>query len=174
MGEFKVTTNSDIQHKFCWCDNCFHEKPSFTDFIKDYPSIIINHLVDKINQLEKENFKIKLIEKENEIQKLKNENNYLNQIKKYENQIQTLKYNNNDLMNKIKLLENNSNKSAYYNNINDKKAISSMKEIKIEINKNNELKEINLRYEFDLKKGEYLLPIIFKSVDSKIHYAIIC
>ena len=165
-GEFKIITNSDIQDYFCWCDNCFDEKPSFTDFIRDYPSIIINHLVDKIYQLEKENLKIKLNEKENEIQKLKNENNYMNQIKKYENEIQVLKNNNNDLINKIKLLENNSNNSANNNNVpnNDKKTISSMGEIKIELNK----------YSFDLKKGEYLLPIIFQSVDSKIHYAIIC
>ena len=164
-GEFKVITNSDIQDYFCWCDNCFDEKPSFTDFIRDYPSIIINHLVDKINQLEIENLKIKLNEKENEIQILKIENNYLNQIKKYENEIQTLKNDNNDLINKIKLLENNSN-----NNTN----VLNNEEIKIEVNKNNDLKEINLRYAFDLKKGEYLLPIIFQSVDSKIHYAIIC
>ena len=34
-----------------WCDQCFDEKSSFTDFINGYPSIIINHLVDKINQL---------------------------------------------------------------------------------------------------------------------------
>ena len=165
-GEFKIITNSDIQDYFCWCDNCFDEKPSFTDFIRDYPSIIINHPVDRINHLEKENLKIKLNEKENEIQKLKNENNYMNQIKKYENEIQTLKNNNNDLINKIKLLENNSNNSANNNNVpnNDKKTISSMGEIKIELNK----------YSFDLKKGEYLLPIIFQSVDSKIHYAIIC
>ena len=90
----------------------------------------------------------------------------MNQIKKYENEIQTLKNNNNDLINKIKLLENNSNNSANNNNVpnNDKKTISSMGEIKIELNK----------YSFDLKKGEYLLPIIFQSVDSKIHYAIIC
>jgi len=165
-GEFKIITNSDIQDYFCWCDNCFDEKPSFTNFIRDYPSIIINHLVDRINQLDKENLKIKLSEKENEIQKLKNENNYINQIKKYENEIQTLKNNNNDLINKIKLLENNSNYSTNNNNAtnNDKKTISSMDQIKIELNK----------YAFDLKKGEYLLPIIFQSVDSKIHYAIIC
>ena len=165
-GEFKIITNSDIQDYFCWCDNCFDEKPSFTNFIRDYPSIIINHLVDRINQLDKENLKIKLSEKENEIQKLKNENNYINQIKKYENEIQTLKNNNNDLINKIKLLENNSNYSTNNNNAtnNDKKTISSMDQIKIELNK----------YAFDLKKGEYLLPIIFQSDDSKIHYAIIC
>ena len=89
----------------------------------------------------------------------------MNQIKKYENEIQTLKNDNNDLINKIKLLENNSN-----NNTN----VLNNEEIKIEVNKNNDLKEINLRYAFDLKKGEYLLPIIFQSVDSKIHYAIIC
>ena len=170
-GEFRVITNSDIQNNFCWCDNCFDEKPSFTDFIQDYPSIIINHLVDKINQLEMENLKIKLIEKENEIQKLKNENNYMNQIKKYENEIQALKMENNDLVNKIKLLENNSN-----NNIpnNDKRTISSKEEVKIKDNKNNDNKEINSSNAFDLKKGEFLLPIIFQSVDSKIHYAIIC
>ena len=170
-GDFRVITNSDIQNYFCWCDNCFDEKPSFTDFIKDYPSIIINHLIDKINQLEKENLRMKSIEKENEIQKLKNENNYINQIKKYENEIQTLKNDNNDLINKIKLLENNSN-----NNIpsKDKKAILSMGQRKIEDNENIDLKEINSRYAFVLKKGEFLLPIIFQSVDSKIHYAIIC
>ena len=98
-SEFKIITNSESKHHFWWCDNCFDEKPSFTDFIRDYPSIIINHLVDKINQLEKENLKIKLSEKENEIQKLKIENNYMNQIKKYENEIQALKNNNNDLIN---------------------------------------------------------------------------
>ena len=165
-SEFKIITNSESKSRFCWCDNCFDEKPSFTDFIRDYPSIIINHLVDRINHLEKENLKIKLNEKENEIQKLKNENNYMNQIKKYENEIQTLKNNNNDLINKIKLLKNNSDNSTNNNNApnNGIKTISSNEEIKIELNK----------YEFDLKKGEYLLPIIFQSVDSKIHYAIIC
>ena len=53
-------------------------------------------------------------EKENEIQKLKIENNYMNQIKKYENEIQALKMENNDLVNKIKLLENNSNNNEQY------------------------------------------------------------
>ena len=48
-SEFKIITNFESKHHFYWCDNCFDEKPSFTDFIRDYPSIIINHLVDKIN-----------------------------------------------------------------------------------------------------------------------------
>jgi len=170
-GDFRAITYSDIQNFFCWCDNCFDEKPSFTDFIKDYPSLIINHLVDKIKQLEIENLKIKLIEKENEIQKLENEKNYMNQIKNYENEIQTLKNDNKDLINKLKLLENNSNINFP---INDNKIILSICERKIEDNKKNDWKEINSISVFDLKKGEFLLPIIFQSVDSKIHYAIIC
>ena len=170
-GDFRAITYSDIQNFFCWCDNCFDEKPSFTDFIKDYPSLIINHLVDKIKQLEIENLKIKLIEKENEIQKLENEKNYMNQIKKYENEIQTLKNDNKELINNLKLLENNSN---IIFPINDNKIILSIGERKIEDNKNNDWKEINSKCVFDLKKGEFLLPIIFQSVDSKIHYAIIC
>ena len=151
--QFKIITNSESKSHFCWCDNCFDEKPSFTDFIRDYPSIIINHLVDKINQLEKENLKIKLREKENEIQKLKIENNYMNQIKKYENEIQALKNNNNDLINKIKLLKNNSDNSTNNNNAlnNGIKTISSNEEIKIELNK----------YEFDLKKGNIYFLLFF-------------
>ena len=38
----------------------------------------------------------------------------------------------------------------------------------------NELKKINGKNKFDLKEGEYLMPIIFQSIDSKIHYAFIC
>ena len=170
----------NIQDNIFWCDNCFDEKSSFTDFIKNYPSIIHNHLLDKINQLEKENLKIKLDEKENEIKILKiNENNYINKIKKYENEIQTLKNDNNDLINKIKLLENNINNNI--NNINnnnypnnDKKIILLMEELKIKENTINDLKDIILKYAFDLKKGESLMPVIFQSIDSKIHYAIIC
>ena len=141
---FYAFTNFNIQNNIYWCDNCFDEKSSFTDYIKDYPSIIINHLLDKINQLEIENLKLKLVEKENEIKALKYENNYIIQIKKYENEIQTLKNDNNDLINKIKLLEDNSNNRINCNNVpnNDKKIISSM-ELKIEDNKSKDLKEIN-------------------------------
>ena len=135
-SDFHVVNIHD-KTKIVWCDQCFDEKSSFTDFIDGYPSIIIDHLVDKINQLEKENLKLKLVEKENEIQKLKNENNYINQIKKYENEIQTLKNDNSNLISTIKLFEKN---------------------LKIEDNKIN----------------EFLMPVIFQSVDSKIHYAIIC
>ena len=113
--------------RMIWCDKCF-EKSSFTDFINGYPSIIIDHLVDKINQLEKENLKLKLLEKENEIQTLKNDNN--------------------NLISTIKLFENI---------------------LKIEGNKINDFKAISIANIFDLKKGEFLMPVIFQSVDSKIH-----
>ena len=131
--------------------------------------------MDKINQLEKENLKLKLVEKEKEIQKLKDENNYINQIKKYENEIKTLKSDNSNLINIIKLLQNN-----LINNINgdnilkENKKNSPLEELKNEDNKYNDLKEINLRYSFDLKKREFLIPVIFQSVDSEINYAIIC
>ena len=46
-SDFKKLTYNEI-HDIVFCDNCFDEKP-FIDFIKDYPSIIINHLVDRIN-----------------------------------------------------------------------------------------------------------------------------
>ena len=151
---FHVFTNFKIQNNIYRCDNCFDEKSSFTDYIKDYPSIIINHLLYKINQLEIENLKLKLVEKENEIKALKYENNYITQIKKYV--IQALKNDNKDFINKIKLLEDNSNNSINCNNVpnNDKKIISSM-ELKIENNKNIDLKEINLGYAFNLKKGNF-------------------
>ena len=104
---FKLTHPDNIN--IVWCDKCFDEKSSFTDFIKDYPSNIINHLEDKINELEKEILQNKLVEKDNEIKYLKNENNYIIQIKKYENEIQTLKNDNKDLFNKIKLSQNYNN-----------------------------------------------------------------
>ena len=172
-SDFHVITNYKDR---VWCDNCFDEKSSFTDLIKDFPSIILNHLADKINQLETENLKLKLVEKENEVKALKNENNYIIQINKYENEIQKLKNDNNDLINKIKFLENSSYNNTKSNNVpnNDKKIISSMEELKIEDNRSEDLKEINLRYAFDLKKREFFMPVIFQSVDSKIHYAIIC
>ena len=101
-GIFRKLTYDDLHH-IVWCDNCFDEKP-FIDFIRDYPSIIINYLEDRINELEKEILKVNLVEKDNEIKYLKNENNYIIQIKKYENEIQSLKNDNNDLINKIKKL----------------------------------------------------------------------
>ena len=48
-----------------------------------------------------------------------------------------------------------------------------MEQLKIKEDKINELKEINSTITFNLKKGEYLMPLIFQSIDSKIHYAII-
>ena len=37
-----------------------------------------------------------------------------------------------------------------------------------------ELKEINLRNNFDLTKNEYLMSVIFISKDEKIHKSFIC
>ena len=175
--DFRKFSNDFFENNIFFCDNCYEEKPSFTDFIKGYPAIILDNLVDKINELEKEILKIKLNEKENEIKNLKNENNYIIQIKKYENEIQILKNDNSNLINKIiKLLENNLNNNTNNKNVpsNDIKIIPSTEESKTEDNKRNDLKEINLRYAFDLKKGEFLMPVIFQSADSKIQYAIIC
>lgn len=162
-GDFQKFSNDYIENNIFFCDNCYEEKLSFTDFIKGYPAIILDNLVDKIDELEKEI--------------VKNENNYIIQIKKYENEIQILKNENSNLINKIiKLFENNLNNNTNNKNVpnNDIKIIPSTEESKTEDNKRNDLKEINLRYAFDLKKGEFLMPVIFQSADSKIHYAIIC
>ena len=159
-GDFNTI---NIQDKIFWCDNCFDEKSSFTDFIQDYPSIIINHLIEEINQLKIENLKLKLVEKENEIKILKSENNYILKIKKYENEIQTLKNENNDLSNKIKLLDINLNNRVNNKIIsnNDNKMLLEAENVKIDNNQNNDLKETNLRYEIGLKKGEFFYFSIY-------------
>ena len=40
--------------------------------------------------------------------------------------------------------------------------------------KNKELYDLKSMLPFDLKEGEYLLPIIFISGDQKVHYSFIC
>lgn len=125
-------------------------------------------LENKINELENENnnLKEKLLQKENEIQMLeeileKNKNNCQNEINnckikneinlditeinRYKNEIQQLKQENNDLTNRINV-----------KNYNNNQLISYMDDLKI--------KE-------ELKK---YIPIIFVSVDQKVHCAFIC
>ena len=119
----------------------------------------LNNLENRINQLEEENanLKMKLIEKEKEIKILKsNINNNINKIKKYENEIETIK-NNNNLIKYYKNYKNSGDRENF------SKIISLLEELKIKDKKINEL-----------EKGENFMPIIFTSVDSKIHYAFIC
>ena len=167
-------------------------KFSLKDFIRDYDDIInnsnsnnqekFNNSYNRINQLEEENEDLKkqLKKKENEIKELNsNENNYINQIRNYENEIQALKKENNDLISKIKLLEKKNNKKNSDKD-NNKILLSLMEKLDNKDNAINELKnsinklgKINEKNRFDLKEGEYLMPVIFQSTDSKIHYAFI-
>ena len=102
---------------------------------------------------------MKLVEKENE-------------IKQYKNEIDNLKKQNFDLKKKIQLLENNKNNNT---NIDNNRVIESLEEkLKIRDNIIKELKEINGKNKNDLNYIVNLIPVIFQSKDSKIHYAFIC
>ena len=82
-----------------------------------------------------------------------------------------MKKENNDLSNKITLFENNKNNNISNNDNKDKILLSLMEQLK---NKDDEIKKLNDKNKFDLKEGENLMPVIFQSTDSKIHYAFIC
>ena len=102
---------------------------------------------------------MKLVEKENE-------------IKQYKNEIDNLKKQNFDLKKKIQLLENNKNNNT---NIDNNRVIESLEEqLKIRDNIIKELKEINGKNKNDLNYIDNLIPVIFQSIDYKIHYAFIC
>ena len=82
-------------------------------------------------------------------------------IKLYKNKITNLENQLNEEKNKNKELENN------YNT----KILELKEEIK---NKDDKLKEITSQLHFDLIKGEKLMSLIFKSMDQKFNYSIIC
>ena len=112
-------------------------------------------------------------------------NNRLNQeiiklkqkLKQYENHINVLSVENNNLKYQIQYLNNLIN-SQKYNTIQNNnfgggngKIIELMSQL---MRKEEELNEIKSALQFDLKKGEKLMTLIFYSNDQKIHRAIIC
>ena len=148
----------------------------FTDFIKNYPEIInnpinyeekINNLNNNINELEQDKKDLEMIlnDKENEINHLKsNEDKYINEINNYQNEIEKLKKEKQE--NNKNIISNNDNK--------DKMILSLMEQIKAKDDIINELRKNNAKNQIDLKEDENLIPVIFQSIDSKIHYAFIC
>ena len=148
----------------------------FTDYIQNYPEIInnpinyqekINNLNIRINELEQDNSDLKIIlnDKENEINFLKsNENKYLNEIGGYQNEIQKLKKENQE--NNKNNISNNDNK--------DKMILTLMDQIKDKDDLINELRKKIEKNQIDFKEEDNLIPVIFQSTDSKIHYAFIC
>ena len=148
----------------------------FTDYIQNYPEIInnpinyqekINNLNNRVNELEQDNNDLAIIlkDKENEINHLKsNENNFINEIKNYQNEIEKLKKENQEI--KKNNISKNDNK--------DKMILSLMEQIKAKDDTINELRKKNEKHQFDLKEEENLIPVIFQSTDSKLHYAFIC
>ena len=141
----------------------------------NYSNIIQNN-INTDNKLVND-LKNKIKQYENEINNLKlKEADYKQKIIKYEEKISKLKKDNFDLRNKMNSFQNNINNNSNDNNENkDKIIISLTEELKIknkEIRELKEIKEINKSY--NLKEAEKLIPIIFISVDQKIHYAFIC
>ena len=120
-----------------------------------------------------------------EIERLKSmEKNYIslkNTLKEYKNENKKLKEENNKIKNENKdlrieingLRQSSNNQNNNNKNINDNKdeIISLLKKLEI---KENEIKQIKQNFPYELKSGEKLMPIIFVSVDQKIHYAFIC
>ena len=148
----------------------------FTDFIQNYPQIInnpinykekVNELNNKINELEQDNNDLKIIleDKEKEINHLQsNERKYIDEISNYQNKIEKLKKKNEEY-----------NKNNVSNNDNkDKMILSLMEQIKAKDDIINELRKKNGNNQFDLKVEDNLIPVIFQSADSKMHYAFIC
>ena len=120
-------------------------------FGKENGSPLNNELIKSIE----EDYKYKYNILKEEYNRIKNENNELKEE-----------------INKLKM------KSNYLNNnnniINDNKdeiIIKLLKKLEI---KENEIKQIKQEMPYELKNGEKLMPIIFISVDQKIHYAFIC
>jgi len=121
---------------------------------------------NKLNIDKKEFEKLKSIEKDynsmkNLLNNYKDENNAL---KEENNQLKTL-------IKELKMKSNNPNNKN--NNINDYKdeVIDLLKKLE---NKENEIKQMRQKMPYELKSGEELMPIIFTSMDQKVHYAFIC
>ena len=97
----------------------------------------------------------------------KNKNKQLNKrIKELENLLNEEKNLTKKLNERINELNNLLN-----DNSNMTKIVELMKKIET---KENEIKEIKSRYPIELQKGEKLLSVIFKSINQKILYSIIC
>ena len=144
-------------------------KNEFNKKLKEYlllyaaPSVndlkLIFNIYEKKKKLEDELLLIK--NENNRLKKLENE--YIS-LKKEKEHIQSI---NEELTNKIKEIAINNNA----NNINVNKINELYEQL---IFKENELKEFKSNYPFNIKKGEKLIPVIFQSIDKKVHYAFIC
>ena len=126
-----------------------------------------------LNISQKEIERLKSIEKNYiSLQNILNE--YKGENSKLKEENNKIKKENNDLRVEINGLRQRSNNQNNNNkNINDNKdeIISLLKKLEI---KENEIKQIKQNFPYELKSGEKLMPIIFISIDQKIHYAFIC
>ena len=124
--------------------------------------------------------RLKISQLNNTITQLNNQIDSLTiKNKKYENDINRLSKEKNNLENQLKNIGNN-NIYSIQNTSNQKEQMlfNLMNDINIKNNeiakKNKELYDLKTTLPFDLKEGEYLLPIIFISGDQKVHYSFIC
>ena len=125
-----------------------------------------------LNITKKEIERLKSIEKNYiSLQNILNE--YKGENSKLKEENDKIKKENNDLRVEINGLRQRSNNQNNNKNINDNKdeIISLLKKLEI---KENEIKQIKQNFPYELKSGEKLMPIIFTSIDQKIHYAFIC
>ena len=130
------------------------------------------------------NSKNKLKDLEEEIEKLKKKNNeYNKEISRLKKDIEQEKSNNKELSKKIKNLEKllkekdkelEINKKNNSLDINNKKLIELLEELRFKDKEIKDLKDLKLRYPFELLEGEKMMSIIFISTDQKIHHSIIC
>jgi len=104
----------------------------------------------------------------------KDYNSMKNLLNNYKDENNALKRENSQLkklINELKMKSNSQNNNN--NNINDYKdeVIDLLKKLEI---KENEIKQMRQKMPYELKSGEELMPIIFTSMDQKVHYAFIC
>ena len=140
----------------------------------------INDLKNRNNTLLTENNKLrteisklnnKISELNTRISQLTNINNSLkNDIDNYQNNINKLTSDNEKLVNQLKNLGEN-NKVKSFGNDKEELFISLMKKIELKDNQINQIKSV---LPFQLENNETLLPIIFVTMDSKVHYSLIC
>ena len=124
--------------------------------------------------------RLKISQLNNTITQLNNQIDSLTvKNKQYENDINRLSKEKNNLENQLKNIGNN-NINSIQNTSNQKEQMlfNLMNDMNIKNNeiakKNKELSDLKSMLPFDLKEGEYLLPVIFISGDQKVHYSFIC
>ena len=154
-----INKEKEIKH----LNDTINQKDKMINADKNEIKNLNNIINEKENKIEELNEKIN--EKENKINDLKEK------INDKEAKIGDLNERINDKETKIGDLNGKLNANIQNINQNNSDILKLMEELKI---KENEIKEYQKKYPFELLPNEQLLTVIFRTGDSKINYSVIC